>query len=1097
MRSFLNFIIIFSSLYGFSVNLNIHENSVLNDSISSEKILLDIEIDTIYYPEFITKEYNFLSEDIILQNTSNLDKLYRISQSNTPANKDPFKGLSTKGSISRGINLGNNRNAVLNSELDLQIFGKLNDKVEITASIQDANIPLQDDGYSQKLDEFDQIFIELKSDNWKIRAGDIDLNNTNTYFGKFSKRIQGLLISAKINDNDNAYLSGAIVKGQFKSSSITAQDGNQGPYKIQGAAGELYILVVSDSERIYVNGILLQRGENKDYVINYNAGEIIFNTTYPISADMRIKVDYQISERNYSRFMAYGGSEIKSKKLNFNVMVYNENDLKGQPLQQSLTTENIETLTLAGDSSNLMQSSSITPAEYNENRVLYKKVIDNNTEFYEFSNNSSDELYSIKFSYVGEEMGDYSLLSTSAISNIYEYKPPVNSVKQGNYQPITNLVAPEKIQLAIINGDYQISNNTKIKFELANSNTDKNLFSSTDDDDNNGLATKIELENLISSNNDIKIISKVKLKHINKDFRSIENNYDVEFLRNWNLDSTLLGVNNQFNKTQNQSTAEIIITKKNAGIVNYIYQSLEFVNNFKGNKHSAVVKYNDTKTEINSTNSLLESQSQLIKSDFSRSYNNIKFKKENKWTSINIDYENNSKKNKFTDSLIYNSHKFKSYGLKSGIGDYDKIFVELGVTHKVNDSVLDNRIQKVNSSNNFSINSQLINNSNTKLSLFGNYRVLKRVNEVNEEKFLNSRINYFTKSSNGIIKLNIVYESNSGNLAQQEYTFIEVEPGIGNYKWIDINENGIQELEEFEIAQFEDEGIYIRVMLPNQKFIKTYQNKFSQSLNINFKKWRQDNIKFKKILAYFQNQTQYLIQKQSTQDDNEFELNPFKISSSNLLGLVMNLRNSLYFNRGKQLYSTTYNFINNRSKNTLSFGYVENELLSHQISFNHKLKNILFSSSAFFDNRKSKSENFESKNYSFKEIKYGPKFTYFIEDSNKIDIYYQYSNTKNIIGSLEILTQNKFGISSNFSNKNAVSFNGELNYYKNNFQGNSNSIISYIMMEGLQPGNNLTWSLNIQKKITKYVDLNLNYFARKTENSSIIHNGNVQLKANF
>ena len=220
MRSFFNLIIIFSSVYGFSSNLNIFEKSILKDSISSEKILIDNEIDSIYYPEFITKEYNFLSEDVILQSTSNLDKLYRISQSNTTPSSNLFKGLSTKGSISRGINLGNNRNAVLNSELDLQIFGKLNNKVEITASIQDANIPLQDDGYSQKLDEFDQIFIELKSDKWKIRAGDIDLNNTDTYFGKFSKRIQGLLISAKINDNDNAYLSGAIVKGQFKSSSI-------------------------------------------------------------------------------------------------------------------------------------------------------------------------------------------------------------------------------------------------------------------------------------------------------------------------------------------------------------------------------------------------------------------------------------------------------------------------------------------------------------------------------------------------------------------------------------------------------------------------------------------------------------------------------------------------------------------------------------------------------------------------------------------------------------------------------------------------------------------------------------------------------------
>ena len=59
-------------------------------------------------------------------------------------------------------------------------------------------------------------------------------------------------------------------------------------------------------------------------------------------------------------------------------------------------------------------------------------------------------------------------------------------------------------------------------------------------------------------------INKIEYKHINKDFRSIENNYNTEFLRDWNLDSTLLDINNQFNKTQNQSSAELKFCKINS-----------------------------------------------------------------------------------------------------------------------------------------------------------------------------------------------------------------------------------------------------------------------------------------------------------------------------------------------------------------------------------------------------------------------------------------------------------------------------------------------------------------------------------------------------
>ena len=65
------------------------------------------------------------------------------------------------------------------------------------------------------------------------------------------------------------------------------------------------------------------------------------------------------------------------------------------------------------------------------------------------------------------------------------------------------------------------------------------------------------------------------------------------------------------------------------------------------------------------------------------------------------------------------------------------------------------------------------------------------------------------------------------------------------------------------------------------------------------------------------------------------------------------------------------------------------------------------------------------------------------------------------------------------------------------FNGSTNTPVAYQMLEGLQPGKNFTWSLLAQKKLTDFLDLNLNYFGRKTETSKTIHTGTIQLKAYF
>ena len=103
----------------------------------------------------------------------------------------------------------------------------------------------------------------------------------------------------------------------------------------------------------------------------------------------------------------------------------------------------------------------------------------------------------------------------------------------------------------------------------------------------------------------------------------------------------------------------------------------------------------------------------------------------------------------------------------------------------------------------------------------------------------------------------------------------------------------------------------------------------------------------------------------------------------------------------------------------------------------------------------------------------------------------------NSIGNMESLEQHKLGISFSFTNQQKIALNGEVNYISNSFEGNPNSPVSYQMLEGLQPGKNFTWSLLAQKKITKFLDLNLTYYGRKTETSKTIHTGTIQLKAYF
>ncbi|RMF03126.1 MAG: hypothetical protein D6772_02575, partial [Bacteroidetes bacterium] len=110
------------------------------------------------------------------------------------AERDPLLGsqqLNYTGSFSRGLSFGNRQDLVLNSSFNLQLGGEIGDGIRITAAITDENLPIQPEGNTRQLRDFDRIFIRLERDQTQLTAGDYELRNPDGYFMRFFRKLEG------------------------------------------------------------------------------------------------------------------------------------------------------------------------------------------------------------------------------------------------------------------------------------------------------------------------------------------------------------------------------------------------------------------------------------------------------------------------------------------------------------------------------------------------------------------------------------------------------------------------------------------------------------------------------------------------------------------------------------------------------------------------------------------------------------------------------------------------------------------------------------------------------------------------------------------
>lgn len=1080
------------------------ENSkiIFNDDKKYEKIKIEYRV----FPFKILQKYSHKDTSIIVP------KLVDYQSQNThsptlPQTADilPSQTLEKQGNITRGVNFGNNQDFSLNSNLNLQLSGKINDEFSVIASITDDNIPIQADGNTQQVQDFDKIFISVYSKKNKLTVGDHQIFRPKGYFINYSKKLKGIdyeTDSSKIYKNINLTKNKAgvaIAKGKYNRQTFNGIEANQGPYKLNGKNGETFIIVLSNSEKVYIDGVLLTRGENQDYTINYNSAEITFTHNQLITKDKRITVEFEYSEQNYTKFLFYNNTNIETESGNFFFNIYSESDAKNQTISQELTEEQKLILAEIGDSLQLASFPSADSVEFESDKILYqKKDTLVGTQIFEdifvHSQNSEEAHFLVSFSYVGTNAGNYKIDSHNANGRVYAWVAPVNNSKQGDYEAIRTIITPQKKQVFAVGGEQKISRKMSANFEIALSNNDINTFSAKDANDNFGFAGKTSLKNYFLGNDstDISLYSSVNYEFTHKNFNPVDFYRNTEFERDWNIE------NSTFLQNENILGLQTFFKKSNLLLIDYQVNAITREKDYFGVKNMMNTNLNYKNFENTINASYLKTKTNFNKTDFFRSQ--FFLKKNLKYFSLGIDFqsENNKWKNLKNDSLLENSFAFNQFDFFVKTPDTLKFFAEASYKKRFDYVPIENQFFKNEFSDdyNFAYNfrtgkSGHLGGSFTYRKLFVSDTSLTTQQPENslvgafnlKQSFFRRALSFFSS-----------YQFGSGLERKNEYSYIEVPTGEGLYKWIDYNSNGIKELNEFEVANFSDEATHLRVFRQSNDYVKVYTNKITQTASFVPRKLWKNPIKLAKIASFFSDNLIFRLEQSSKEA--LFPLNSqFFSPDSSLTSLNSFFQNSVFINKGGKV---NFSYITNFQQNKLllmsgiddkkhNFNSFTGEIKFWQwLSLTNNLKLGLKSADFEFFSDK----NYEI-NYNFWETKLDLNF-----DKHRFSVFYNYQEKKNFLG-VEKSFENRFGA----KQESRVGKNGKISadfsYININAKNIENQSIGYIILEGLQAGNNFVWNASFGQNLSNGLQISFLYSGRYSESGKIIHTGNVQVSAGF
>jgi len=1037
------------------------------------------------------------------------DSMIYVVKESTPITEESIfgKNIERSGTIVRGFTFGTTKDFSLNSGLQLQLSGRLSDDIEIVAALTDENTPIQPEGNTETLDELDKVFIQLQHKNARGTFGDYFVKRQTGEFGGIDRKLQGLL--GEINYNTSSgFVSLASSRGKFNSVSFNGQDGVQGPYRLSGVNNEPDIIVIAGTEKVYIDGILQKRGEHNDYVIEYGSAQVTFTPNKLITVDSRINIDYEYSDRRYSRnfFGAGGIAKLINDKIEINLQYIREGDNQNAPIDVLLSDTDKDILINAGDDINKATKTGVSLAPFDSNgsrQGRYEKIdtlINNNTfSFYRYNPGSVNSIYNVAFSFIGLGNGDYIRESLG----VFRFA----GIGLGTYLPIITLPIPQLNQIGNFVVKYKPIEGIELSFEYAGSIFDRNRFSTIDDDDNFGSARNINIkinpQKIKISNVSLgKIGLTYKDRFIDEKFNPIDRINTIEFNRDYNLG------NSKFNTSQTLRELNLnYLPIKSISINSFFgYLKQESILNSKRFKNSInYTKGNDINAYYNID--YVKTDNINFTSKWTRQEANSKIKLLDFTTGLFYLAENREDYKLNNDSLLDGSIKYFEY---NPYIIYDKIEgLNLSFKYSIRKdytSLSGNLIEQANSIGQFYEidyrGSRIINTHFTLVLRDKTFEKEFKTLGLKDSKTVLirsiSNIRLFGNALTG----NTFYEVLTQKSAKLQQIFVKVERGNGNFIYLgDLNKNGIQDENEFEPAIFD--GDYIKITAQTDELFPVINLRTSTNWKIRFSELLNSNSFFSNIVKALSTETFWRVEENSREEDLKkiylLNFSAFQDINNTLHGSNF-IQQDIFINENSYDFSLRLRFTQSKNLNQFSDGPIRSYIRERSIRLRTKLVNEISNQTEFIsknDNAFLDSNLPSARRRQIASNSISSDFVY--RPENNIEVGFTIKAGRSTDDYPVVPTLIDFNSQ---SIRMVLSFAGtgrlRVELKRDELLGNSvGNFLPFEITEGKLIGKNYFWNANFEYKIASNLQTSLSYDGRLQAGDRVVHTARAEFRAYF